>query len=175
MVSSLSLLFFLPYILDSMLEKSATQKQAQFFKKFQEKLFLFVSFCFVWGWECFVCLFFSQMTKKGAAGEKIFLIVTTVYFWLHQQRPRVKPEFPSSSIGNEIHFLHYWGGSKETKSLSLCFKHWPEGMRFLLHPQPPRPIMSLETDDTHGEPGLPPSPSSNEAHLTFSTMHVMSK
>lgn len=138
----LGVCFFLLYILDSMLEESATQKQAQLKKKKKvpRKTFLFVSFCFVWEWECFVCLFFSQMTRKGAAGEKIVLIVTTVYFWLHQQRPRVKPKFPSSSIGNEIHFLHYWGGSKEAKSLSLCFKHWPEGMRFLLHPHPPHHV-----------------------------------
>lgn len=147
-----------------------------FLKSSKKNFFCLFHFVLFGGGNVLFVCFFSQMTKKGAAGEKIFLIVTTVYFWLHQQRPRVKPEFPSSSIGNEIHFLHYWGGSKETKSLSLCFKHWPEGMRFLLHPQPPpRPIMSLETNDTHGEPGLPPSPSSNEAHLTFSTVHVMSK
>ena len=140
MVSSWSL-FFSPLYLGFYAggvcnpEKSTIKK-----KKVPRKTFLFVSFCFVWEWECFVCLFFSQMTRKGAAGGKIVLIVTTVYFWLHQQRPRVKPKFPSSSIGNEIHFLHYWGGSKEAKSLSLCFKHWPEGMRFLLHPHPPHHV-----------------------------------
>ena len=33
---------------------------------------LFVLFCFIWEWECFVCLFFRQMTRKGAAGKKPF-------------------------------------------------------------------------------------------------------
>ena len=111
---------------------------------------LFVLFCFIWEWECFVCLFFSQMTREGVAGEENFLIVTTVYFsWLYRRRPK----FPSSSIDNEIHFLHYWLGSKETKSLSLCFKHWPEGMRFLLHPAPPschwKPMTHMGSLDFH--------------------------
>lgn len=151
MVSSLSLLFFLPYILDSMLEKSANPETSTIFKKVPRKNFLFVSFCFVWGWECFYGLFvfLAKMTKKGAAGEKIFLIVTTVYFWIPSTKAKSKAWISHPHPLVMRYTLHYWGGSKETKSLSLCFKHWPEGMRFLLHPQPPPPPHHVTGNQWH--------------------------